>query len=136
LKTVQLQVHTVLTLVHVGEPRAAKMHHTGNIALQQHIEKIRFGATVCKTVRSMLSDRRLSVLSLRLSCLFVTLMYCGQTVGWIKMKLGKLQVGLGPGHTVLDGDDPSPPCQRGTAPPIFAQYLLWPSGSMDQDATW
>jgi len=34
-----------------------------------------------------------------LSCLMV---YCGQTVGWIKMKLG-MQVGLGPGHIVLDG---------------------------------
>jgi len=40
-----------------------------------------------------------------LSCLSVTLVYCGQTVGWIKMKLG-MQVGLGPGHTVLDGDPP------------------------------
>jgi len=27
---------------------------------------------------------------------------CGQTVGWIKMPLGK-EVGLGPGHIVLDG---------------------------------
>ena len=41
-------------------------------------------------------------------------MYCGQTVGWIKMKLG-MRVGLGPGHNVLDGDPSSPP-QRGTAP--------------------
>ena len=55
----------------------------------------------------MLSDR-LSDLSLCLSCPVrsVTLMYCGQTVGRIKMKLGK-QVGLGPGHIVLDGD-PAP----------------------------
>ena len=30
-------------------------------------------------------------------------MYCGQTTGWIKMPLGT-EVGLGPGHTVLDGD--------------------------------
>ena len=44
----------------------------------------------------------------------VTFVYCGQTVGWIKMKLG-MQVGLGPGHIVLDGDPASPP-QRGTAP--------------------
>jgi len=29
------------------------------------------------------------------------------TVRWIKMKLG-MQVGFGPGHTVLDGD-PAPP---------------------------
>jgi len=33
----------------------------------------------------------------------VTLMYCGQTVGWIKMKLG-MEVGLGPGHILLDRD--------------------------------
>jgi len=38
-----------------------------------------------------------------LSCLSVTLLYCGQTVGWVKMKLGT-QVGLGHGHIVLDGD--------------------------------
>jgi len=41
-----------------------------------------------------------------LSCvlgLSVTLVYCGQTVGWIKMKL-LMEVGLGPGQIVLDGD--------------------------------
>jgi len=38
-----------------------------------------FWATVCKTVRPMLSNRVvLSVLSV---CLSVTLVYCGQTVG-------------------------------------------------------
>jgi len=51
-------------------------------------------------------------------CLSVTLVYCGQTVGWIKMKLG-MQVGLGPGHIVLD-EDPAPPPQRGTAPQFSA----------------
>ena len=45
-------------------------------------------------------DRCLSVC---LYCLSVTLVYCDQTVGLIKMKLG-LQVGLGPVHVVLDGD--------------------------------
>ena len=57
----------------------------------------------------MLSDRCLSVCSV-LSVLFVlsvTLVCCGQTVRWIKMKLG-MQVGLCPGHTVLDGDQFSP----------------------------
>jgi len=49
-----------------------------------------------------------------LSVLSVTLVYCGQTVGWIKMKLG-MQVGLAPGHIALDGD-PAPLPQRGTAP--------------------
>ena len=33
--------------------------------------------------------------------LSVTLVYCDQTVGWIKMKLGT-EVGLGPGHIVLN----------------------------------
>jgi len=72
-----------------------------------------FWATVCKTVRPMLSYRRpvcpvLSVLS-------VTLMYSGQMVGRIKMKLG-MQVGLGPGHIVLDGDPALPPSKGGGAP--------------------
>jgi len=75
-----------------------------------------FWATVCKTVRPVLSDRSLSVcLSVCLSVLScpvcpvlsVTLVYCGQTVGWIKMKLGM--------HIVLDGDPAAPP-ERGTAP--------------------
>jgi len=46
-----------------------------------------------------------------LSVLSVTLVYCGQTVGRIKMTLG-LQVGLGPGHILLHGD-PGPPPLKG-----------------------
>jgi len=38
-----------------------------------------------------------------LSDLSVTLVYCVQTVVWIKMKLG-MQVGLGSDHMVLDVD--------------------------------
>jgi len=34
-----------------------------------------------------------------------------------------MEVGLGPGHIVLDGQ-------------IFGPCLLWPNGWMDQDATW
>jgi len=62
-----------------------------------------------RTVRPMLSDRCLSCLYVGLSvlsCLSVMLVYCGQKIGWIKMKLG-MQVCLGPGHVVLDGD-PAP----------------------------
>jgi len=58
---------------------------------------ISFWATVCKTVRHMLSVHCLSVLSV----LSVTLVHCGQMVGRIKMKLST-QVGLGPGHIMLD----------------------------------
>jgi len=51
------------------------------------------------------------------------------------MKLG-MQVGLDPGHIVLDGD-PAPPSRKGErAPPIFGPRLLWPNGWMDQDAIW
>ena len=59
----------------------------------------------------MLSDR----CPVCLSCLSVTLVYCCQTVGWIKMKLG-MKVGLGPGHIVLDVDPAHPSPERGTAP--------------------
>jgi len=62
-----------------------------------------------------LGDRAIGPLSV-LSCL--TLVYCGQTVGRIKMKLGR-KVGLGPGHIVLHGD-PVPPPPKGHSPPISA----------------
>ena len=52
-----------------------------------------------------------------LSCLSVTFVYCGQTVGWIKMKLGT-EVGLGLGHIVLDADPAPPP--KGHSPQFSA----------------
>jgi len=68
-----------------------------------------------------------------LSVLSVTLVHCGQIVGWIKMKLG-VEVGLSPGHVALDGD-PAPSSQRGHSPPICGPCLLWPNGWMQQYAT-
>jgi len=65
---------------------------------------------------------------------FSVYVYCGQSVGWIKMPLG-MEIGHGPGHTVLDRDPAAPPPERGTAPPLFSPCLLWSSGWMDQDAT-
>jgi len=65
-----------------------------------------FWSTVCRTVRTMLSDRCLYCPVCPV-CL-LTFVHCGQTVGRIKMKLG-MQVGLGPGHIVLDGDPLTPP---------------------------
>jgi len=47
--------------------------------------------------RTMLRDPCLSV------CLSATLVYCGQTVGWIKMPLGT-ELGLGPVDIVLHED--------------------------------
>jgi len=60
--------------------------------------------------------------------------YCGQTAGWIKMALG-VEVGLGPGHIVLDGDPATLPKKGAEPPPIFDPFLLWPNGWMHQDAT-
>ena len=51
---------------------------------------VKWFALCCRTI--VLSD-----------CLSVTLVYCGQTAGWIKMKLGT-EVGLVSGHMVLDGE--------------------------------
>jgi len=81
----------------------------------------------------MLSDR-CPVCPVCLSCLSVTLACCGQTVLRIKMKLG-MQVGLGPGHNMLDGD-PAPPPPKGHSPPIFGPYPFPPNGRIDQDSTW
>ena len=62
-----------------------------------------FWATVCKTV--------LPILFYRCPVMSVTLVYCGQTAGRIKKKLGMLLV---LGHIVLDGH-PAPP--KGGQPP-------------------
>jgi len=53
--------------------------------------------------------KRFDLCHCTVSCLSVTLANCGQTVGWIKMPLGNfgMEVGLGPGDVVLDGD-PAP----------------------------
>jgi len=67
-----------------------------------------FWATVYETVRLCYRTVVLSVLS-------VTLVYCGQTVGWVKMKLA-MEVSLGRGHTVFDGD-PTPLPQKGHSLP-------------------
>ena len=56
---------------------------------------------------------------------------------WTKMPLG-MEVGLGPGDFVFDGD-PATPRKKGTwahAPhPLFGSCLLWSNGWMDEDAT-
>jgi len=107
---------------------------------------------VCRTVRPMLSDRWCPVLFV-LFCLSVTLMYCGQTVGW--MKLG-LEVDLGPGHIRWGSSSPqrstevgllprrhcvrwrpsSPPQKKGGANPQFSAMSIVPNGWMHQDTTW
>jgi len=85
--------------------------------------------------RFALCYRPLSVCPVCPVFLSITFVHCGQTVGRIKRKLS-MQVGLGPGHIVLD-EDPAPPPPKGHSPhPIFGPYLLRPNGCIDQDATW
>ena len=68
-----------------------------------------------------------------LSCLSVTLMYCSQTVGWIKMKL-PMEIGLDPGHIVLDGD-PAPP-KRGTSFQFSAHVHCGPTAGWIKMPQW
>ena len=65
----------------------------------------------------MVSDPCLSCMS----CLSVTLVYCGQTVGWIKMPLCT-EVGLVPGDIVLDGD-PAPPRKGSVQQPLTSRSM-------------
>jgi len=64
----------------------------------------------------MLSSRCLFVCPV----LSVTFVNCRQTVGRIKMKFG-VQVGLGPGHIMLDGDPPT--LTKGAQPPQFSAHI-------------
>jgi len=66
-------------------------------------------------------------------CLSVTLVHCGQIVSRIKMKLGT-QVGLGPGHIVLDGN-PAPPPPKGHSSPIFGPFPLRPNVPISWDSS-
>jgi len=73
--------------------------------------------------------KRLALCYQTVVCLSVTLVYCGQTVRWIKMPFG-MEIGRNPGDFVRWGPSPS------SHPPIFGPCLLWPNGRMDQYATW
>ena len=95
---------------------APLLHRAAIITPTKAVRESDFQATVCKTVRPMLSDHCLSLLS-------VMLVYCGQAAGCVKMPVGT-QVGLSPGNIVLDGDL-SP--QKGTAPlPPPKKKCFWP----------
>jgi len=87
----------------------------------------RFWATVCKTVRPMLSVRCPV-------CLSVCDVRALWPNGWTDrdetkvlvslMKLG-MQIGLGPGHIVLDGDQAPHGKGHSSPPPQFSAHLLW-----------
>jgi len=64
---------------------------------------------------------------------------CGQMAGWTKMPLS-MEVGLGPGDFVFDGD-PAPPRKKDSPHPIFGPCLLllmtvvWPQYTNVTDRT-
>jgi len=53
---------------------------------------------------------------------FSSHVYCGQTAAWIQVPLG-MEVGLGPGHIVLDGD-PGPLLKRGHTPNFRPMFVV------------
>jgi len=110
----------VLRAVVLTQYRRVADGQTDGIAIASTALAMRALRRAVKTVRPMLSDRCLSVLS-------VTLLYCSQTVGRIKTKLG-IHV---PGHIVLD-EDQAPPPPKGNSPPNFRPISVaakWLHGS-------
>jgi len=101
--------------------RLCNYHSLANLAKSWHVSISRFSATVCKTVRPMLSDRCLScpALSVCLSCLWrwciVAKRFDGLRCCWYG---GRPR----PGHIVLDVD-PAPSTERGTASPTFRRPM-------------
>jgi len=87
-----------------------------------------FWATVCKTVRQLRPMYRTVVMSCPVLyvCLSVTLVYRGQTVGWIKIPLST-EIGLGAGDILLVRD-PAPPRKGAQQPPYFSAHVYcWPN---------
>ena len=54
---------------------------------------------------------------------FLAHVCCGQTSGWIKMALG-MEVGLDPGHIMLDGDPAVLPKKGGRAPSFWPIFIV------------
>jgi len=111
--------------------RSSSIHRRRTLFLHFYLCRVflRFNVFGRPSVKRFALCYRTVVLSV---CLFLTLVYFGETVGRIKMKLGT-QVGRGPGHNVLDGD-PAPPPQGGRSPQFSAHICC--SLCRDQDATW
>jgi len=83
--------------------------------------------SIGRTVLQTVAPKRFAVCYQTVVCpscvfrLFVTSVYCGQTVGRIKMKHG-MQVGFGPGHIVLDGDPAPPPPKEHSVTQFSAHF--------------
>ena len=99
---------------------------TSNLAQHKEVSRI-FGRLFVKRFA-------LCYWTVVLSCLSVTLVYCSQMVGRIKMK--RLAGRPRPRRLCVRWGPSSPPKKGHSPTPIFSRCLLWPDGSIDQDATW
>jgi len=93
---------------------------------------LEFLATVCKTVRSMLSVRCPVCLSVSLSVCSVRALWPNDWTDQDETRrAGRPRAWP---HCVRWG--PSSPSPKGAQPPIYGPYQLRPNGCMDQDVTW
>jgi len=126
-----LDISTTLLLLHTVCAKSLS---------EQYIELLEAGRTTYRTALThvliivyfwaIITSNGSPDATVPLSCLSVMLVYCGQTVGWIKLPL-VTEVGVGPGDTVLDGD-PAPPRKGAQQPPSLGPCLLWPNGRPSQ----
>ena len=80
-----------------------------------------FGRTGVQISAAVLIGDRYAIGPVYPLCLSMTLVYYVQTVGWVKMKFG-MEVGLGLGHFVLDGDPALP--KKGTVPNFRPMFVV------------
>jgi len=93
--------------------------------------------SIGQTVLQMVAQKWFTLCYQTIFCPALSLLvFCGQTVGRIKRKLGMV-VGLQPQpHCVRWGASFPPPKKKGhSRPPTFVPCLLWPNGWTHQDAT-
>ena len=123
------------TFAHIIRLLPSWVNATGTAITKASAYRSRVGWTPARRIHTyMLSHRCLSCLVCPV--LSVTLVYCDQTVRRIKMKLGT-QVGLGPGHIVLDGDpDILPQKWRGVPLLSFRPISIVAKRWTHQDTTW
>ena len=112
--------HSTTPFTFTLPPRIA---HRANSRHLIYSEVGRFRRPLQVTVRLMLRDRWPV-------CLSVTLVYCGQTVGWIKMPLSTWYASAE--ATSYWMGIQLPPRNGAQQPPLFGQCLLWPNGRPSQ----
>jgi len=66
---------------------------------------------------------------------FSTHVRCGQTAGWTKMPLS-VEIGLGPGDLVLDGDPAASPRKKGTAAEFSVHVYCGQMEQLDGPRWW